>query len=180
MGDAARKIRAVDDERGEAESPLEDRHWVLENESLLLGALKDASEAIEKEWTIARVRRIQVPLPGGGTGPLEFRVRKITSDEWERAQRRSLMAKPGSRPGAARDTVDYDLLSRESIVVATHPDDAAKLWNSPAVKRQYGVLKPVDVVMEMLLPGEISNIANGLIGLAGFFDDPMEVAKSAD
>jgi hypothetical protein len=177
-------MRAVDaDEEADGPpegTPLDDDRWVLQNESSLLDALTQADAALQQEWTPARVRRIRVKDADGTEGPLMFRVRPITADEWEKAQRRSLGVRPGGRPGAARDTIQNEALQREVIVVTTHPEDAKRLWKSRAVREHYGVLTPADVVKEMLLPGEAANIANGILELAGFLSDPMEVSKSAD
>lgn len=157
--------------------PLQDRTWVAANEAALFDAIVEQQAAVI--WQPFEVPRIRVQTPDGPRA-LVFRVRGLTQPELDDCERKSDMPTgrrgPGGAPETKRNTTRQKHLT---ILVATHPDDAAVLWRSEALRTRLKVAGVVEMVGAILRPGEAERVATEVYVLSGYLPDDSEIAKSA-
>ena len=146
------------------EMDKETREEILESEDELLKGLLDAARDRESEVVTIEIAR-------KGRVYFRFRIRALTEKEVERC--RELATKYTKNRQGIKIPEEASNAKYRSLLIhtATVEEDRKKLWDNKALWEKLNVLNGVDVIDQVLLPGEKEKIIEKLDEISGFVDD---------
>lgn len=151
------------------------------NEDDIISGLIQAAESVKNDKALIKIKRYNAGKKADEV-LFSFRVRVMTEDEMEEIRERYRTYKHNPRTGqSVVDKFDNNRFVSEVIYIATIPEDRAKIWENPVIKKNYNILNNVDVVDTLLKPGEKDQASNVIMKLAGFTgeeDQGIELLKN--
>lgn len=161
-----------------AATPAPDNGLSGISESDLLDALLDAEQQTAEEYLPFTVSRIK--LRNGQ--PMTIRLRPVSDRERQDCVRKSARFRRDQRLAnlAVAEERDDAAFNSYLIVMATHPDDRAALWESKAIQAKFKVFSAPDLVDKVLShAGEKLKAVAAILDLSGLgSDDAMEEVAS--
>ena len=103
-----------------------------------------------------------------------FTIEPINEDDWSRCRRENLKNK-----GKRTEELDNARYLAQAIYTATIEEDKKRLWNNREVWRKMNVATGVDVVNQVLTPGEKAKLGEVLLDIGGYDDELDDLIKNA-
>ena len=119
-------------------------------------------------------KRRKVSIKRGDKILFEFTIEPLNEDEWSRCRRENLKNK-----GKRTEELDNPRFLSQAIYLATIDEDRKRLWDNREVWRKLNVATGVDVVNQVLTPGEKSKISEVLMDIGGYNDELDDLIKNA-
>lgn len=146
---------------------------ILNNEAGLLQGLLAAGADAQRDVRKVTIKRHEKTY-------FSFRIRPLSEPEYrdadEKATRYQQNKQLGVRVPVERNDADY---RSRLIYSATVPEDRAQLWDNKTAWDKFNVLSGVDLIDQVLLPGEKRAVIVMIDELSGFGADLEETAKNS-
>lgn len=158
------------------ETGLPDAATIQETEYDLLEGLMKAAEYREDEEL-----REKLQIRRNGKKLFEFTIRPLSEGEIQacRKQATIYMKNPaGKHLPRIEKEVDYVALRCHKIYTATIEEDRKKIWDNPAMKEKFNIIKGAEMVDLLLTGGEKSAVNDKIDTLSGYDLDLDEYAKN--